>query len=86
MTPLQQIIQRLEAIENKSDFETSKNLLQWMKDLRSEEMEMCRNYFTAGFMYSRQGWNGEEPFAGKDNETIFQNIMDGYFDFAAKIG
>lgn len=86
MTPLQQIIARLEAIENKSDFETSKNLLQWIKDLRSEELEMCSQYYTAGFMYSRQGWNGEEPFAGKDNVNVFQNIMDGYFDFAAQNG
>lgn len=86
MTPLQQIIKRLEAIENKSDFETSKNLLQWIKDLRSEEIEMFQQYYTAGFMYSRQGWNGEEPFAGKTNEVIFENIMDGYFDFAFKIG
>lgn len=85
MTPLQQIIIRLEAIENKSDFETSKNLLQWIKDLRSEEMEMLRDYFTAGFMYSRQGWNGEMPFKGHDNITIFENIMDGYFDYVSTI-
>lgn len=85
MTPLQKIIARLEAIENNSDFETGKNLLQWIKDLRAQEIEMTRQYYTSGFMYSRQGWNGEEPFLGKDNETIFQNIMDGYFDFAAKI-
>ena len=81
MTPLQKIIARLEAIENKADFETSKNLLQWIKDLEQEEKNMCEEYFTAGFMYSRQGWNGEQPFAGRSSEYVFQNIIDGYYDF-----
>jgi hypothetical protein len=86
MTPMQQIIARLEHTESKKDFETTKHLLEWARDLRHKEIEMTRQYFTAGFMYSRKGWNGEEPFLGKDNETIFQNIMDGYFDFAAQNG
>jgi len=86
MTPLQKIIARLEATKNQSDFEISSNLLAWAKDLRYEERQMCSDYYTAGFMYSRQGWNGEEPFKGKDNENVFQNIMDGYFDFVAKNG
>lgn len=81
MTPLQKIIARLEATKNQSDFEISSNLLAWAKSLRDEEKQMCEEYFTAGFMYSRDGWNGEKPFAGRSNEYIFQNIIDGYHDF-----
>lgn len=81
MTPLQKIIARLEATKNQSDFEISSNLLSWAKALEQEEKQMCEEYFTAGFMYSREGWNGETPFAGRSNEYIFWNIIDGYHDF-----
>ena len=86
MTPLQEIIARLEHTESKKDFETTKHFLQWARDLRYKEIEMTRQYFTAGFMYSREGFNGEKPFAEKNNEVIFENIFDGYCDFTFKIG
>jgi len=72
MTPLQKIIARLEATKNQSDFEISSNLLAWAKDLRYEERQMCSDYYTAGFMYSRRAGMVKSLLRVRITKTYFK--------------